>query len=802
MNTIKYFLFSVLFISASYAASGNMMFFHTTPEGVVRGDEAKIEVMLSGAGSEVYDLRLFYREAGDIDYKSVRMKQEGLLYVARIGTEPFTTGQMQYYIGYEGALGETGTLPEETAEMNPYLMTIAPARSLKQSGPVEIVILSPLPDEAVSGDEIMVAVSVYSEEEKIEYANTKVVIDGVNIRSNLDFSEGLVTFTPPPGYNIRSGYHNVEIQVFNAEGNMVGKKEWAFQSSGSTRTETNSFVRGSAFLENRYQEIAKNSDNFFRGGAEVSGNYTDLEYDARLVFSSEESPDRQPVNRYTARLRYNFSPSNNIYLNAGDINPYFNPLVLMDKRLRGLQTGLAFGFFTFDYVTGQLVRGIEGRTDTLTSAVSGLEDIIPTGGVYEQNMWGIRPGFRFGDNVWWTLNLINAKEEPNSIQIGGNVKESVSMGTDLNMNFDRRRILIDASVNASINNSNAALETVTWDTLLKYNPDLEGEDAAKQAWDFLESTGWLSMTTGLNPIPSLAMQFDATFRYYNNNLKLQYYLLDKNFASPGNPYLLKDVAGFQISDNIRLVENQVFLTLYYKNYTTNRSLDLEATSNNEFGAAVSYFPFTNLPSLTVGYSGLSRSNDVPASDTLLYMIDNSTQRLYFNTSYKMDISGTRNTLMLNFSNYGREDANYPTSQSDFNLYGIGLRTNFNFPLTTRINYSSSENDIGTESSGNKSNTTVSTILLGVDYAMSGFGPGDYFKPFINYRIQNVTTESNSALGQSTFETGRNNYTIGFAYQSPKLGILSLRFDQISYSDNNNIIDYSDSILNARYTYSF
>jgi hypothetical protein len=798
MRTLNYFLCSFLIISSAFAASGSMMFYHNSPEGVVRGDKAKIEVMLSGAGSEVYELQLFYREVGDHDYKSIRMKQEGLLYIALVNTEPFTTGQMQYYIGYEGALGETGTMPEEMAAMNPFMMQIAPARSLQQAGPVEIVVLSPLPDDAVSGDDIMIAASVISEEEKIAYSNSRVIIDGVNIRTNLEFSEGLITFTPPPGYNIRAGYHNVEIQVFNSAGEMVGNKEWSFQSSGSTSVQTNSFFRGSAFLEDRYQEIASISDNFFRAGAEVSGNYEDLEYDGRLVFSTEEESSRQPVNRYGAKLRYNFSPYNNVYLHLGDINPYFNPLVLMDKRIRGLQAGLAFGFFTFDFVTGQLVRGISGKVDTLSSGE--LDDVIPVGGVYEQNMWGVRPGFRFGESVWWTLNLINAKEEPGSIEIGSNVKESVSVGTDLNMNFDRRRILIDASFNSSINNTNAGLETVSWDTLVKYNADLAGNSGAEQAWNFLESTGWLSMTTGLNPVPSAAMQFDATFRYFDNNLKLQYYLIEKNFASPGNPYLLKDMSGFQVSDNIRLVENQVFLTLYYKNYTTNRSTKEEATANNELGASVSYFPFAKFPSLTVGYSSLSRSNDVSPSDTLLYRVDNSTRRLYFNTSYNMDISGTSNTIMLNYSNYGRDDQIYTTSQSDFNLYGIGLRTNFKIPLTTRINYSNSENDIGSETSLNQSTTSVSTLLFGIDYAFNGFGSGDFFKPFIDYRLQQVKTESTSTTSQSGFETSRNNYTIGFAYQSPKMGILSFRYDHISY--DNTVINYSDSILNARYTYSF
>jgi hypothetical protein len=81
--------------------------------------------------------------------------------------------------------------------------------------------------------------------------------------------------------------------------------------------------------------------------------------------------------------------------------------------------------------------------------------------------------------------------------------------------------------------------------------------------------------------------------------------------------------------------------------------------------------------------------------------------------------------------------------------------------------------------------------------MSGFRGGDVFKPFVNFRLQNVKTKSNSL----DIETGRNNYTIGLAYQSPTMGILSIRWDQITYN-NKNYLDFNDTILNARYSYNF
>jgi len=307
---------------------------------------------------------------------------------------------------------------------------------------------------------------------------------------------------------------------------LVGQKEWSFRASSGAMTVGKSFLRGNVFLENRYQDILENQDNFFRAGGYLKGRYNALDYTGRLVYSSEESDERQPVNRYAAELQYNFSERNNIYLKGGDLTPYYNPLTFYTKRVRGVQTGLAFGFFTFDFIYGQLNRAIEGRLriDSLATGDPNnpvVTDTLVSSGTFSENVMAFRPGFRFGDNVSWLLNLIKVKEDKNSIKYGGNVKESIALGTDLNMNFDNRRIQFYGSVQTSINNSNAGLEEVEYDSLAKINEDLKDNDAARSYWDFLKSTGMISMTTGLNPLPSLAMSFETTLRYFNNSLNLK-----------------------------------------------------------------------------------------------------------------------------------------------------------------------------------------------------------------------------------------------------------------------------------------
>jgi len=68
---------------------------------------------------------------------------------------------------------------------------------------------------------------------------------------------------------------------------------------------------------------------------------------------------------------------------------------------------------------------------------------------------------------------------------------------------------------------------------------------------------------------------------------------------------------------------------------------------------------------------------------------------------------------------------------------------------------------------------------------------DEFRPFVNLVFQNVKFAET--------DSKRNNYTFGLSYRNPQLGILSLRYDSISYG---TVVDYTDSILNARYQYNF
>lgn len=791
MRVIYSFIFIIVFSCFIFANNPEFAFYHDVPINVIKGENARIELTLNNINShssDYRDIQVLYREMGSDRFKAVSMKEEGFSYFANLNTKNINTGQIEYYFAFRDRYGNISTLPGEMPQLNPYTMNVIPEQVQTQSANFEVVILSPELNETVPDNEIVIAASVLGGETEIDFDQSRLFIDGVNVSTLAEFDNGIVTFAPD---NIREGRHNIELQLYNSDGDLIQNKEWAFRASKSGMKIEKVNYRGSLFLDNRSQNISENSDNFFTGGGYFKGNYSNLDFYTRLIISSEESNEIQPVNRYSAELRYNFSPLNNIYLKGGDFTPYYNPLVFQDRRVRGIQTGLEFGFFTFDFLYGQTNREIEGSQDVISSP----GDTLTSNGIYSENIIAYRPGFRFGENVQWNLNLVNAKEDAESIELGGNVKESVVFGTDLSMNFDKRRVTFEGSFQASIQNSDAGGPELEWEDLVKIDSSLADESGAESAFNFIKNSGFLTATAGLSPLPSFAMQFDLYLRYFRNNFKFTYLNIERDFASAGNPYLLKDISGLYFFDNVRLFENQVFLNLFFKTYKNNLADDKYSTDNSEIGATVSYFPAGNYPSVTLGYTSYSRSNGVTDADTAsmpyLYIEDNSTQQVNFSTSYNLYLNKIKNTLLLNITNYVRDDIGNSLSNSNFSSFMVGVRSTFDFPLTTKLSFAQSSSEVG----DTLSTTDISRYNLNLEYKFFNLIDVDVLKPFFNLSIQNLDYGDAGTVD-------RNNYAAGLVYQSSIYGVFSLKYYQISYKSVFTDKTIDDTIFNLRYEYLF
>lgn len=772
---IIFYVIGFLWIQSALA----IQFFHNEPAPVLLGETIKVELTYTDSQQPVSNVVLFYRMQGDPNFRSLRMRQEGMILLSEINSAKLYPGNLEYYFAYQDSYGGVNYLPANNPEQNPFQLKILPAKSdISVSGASLFIplLLTPSPGEVLEPDELLIAFSVPFELNPDELSY-KLFIGGVDVSRMLAREGNLISFSPK---TIRSGLHNAELKIFNSNGKLVGKNHLSFRVSGAPSKKKAFESNTRIFFDNRYQDIQTRSDNYYRGGVHFNSSYKKFDIRAHALISSEENYSGQPVNQYAAQVSYIFNERNTIYLKGGDFTTNYDPLSFWEKRIRGIGVGFRTSYFDFDYSTGQNFRAVEGKIDT-----SGT---ISRYGTYKQSFSSFRPQFNFGRHFSWAFNLINSKDDPGSVDYAANAKEALVIGSSMALNLDKKRIIFEGSFQGSIQNVNAGADKIEFDSLAA-DYDLTGSDRdrAESFVNFLDKTNFLSLTEGLSPFPSLAMQFETQLRYFGQNLKVTYKRIDGNFTSPGNPYLQKDIAGFYLSDNIRLLENQVLLNLYYNAFAENLSKDEAKTDNRSLGGSISYFPFSKLPSITLSYGNQTRNN-TDTSSTFMNVEDNRHQRFGISSSYNFNISTVRNTIMFNASKFQRTDEIYKDRQSDLILFSIGIRNRFEFPLTTRLNFSQSGTDIGSDSS--KVVTDVQTLQFSSDYSIRNFWGESELKPYLNIRIQNIV---------GTTDTRRNNYSAGLYLRNTGYGNVSLRYDFIDYGDT---YDWNDTIISARYDVAF
>ncbi len=675
-------------------------------------------------------------------------------------------------------------------------------RPVQPENSIEILLLAPEPNEVIPSDEFVLALSVPLQANALQDLNYRLFINNVDVSRLLNVEGNLIYFIPK---TIRGGVHNARFELTNENGRLLGTKEVLFRISGEPSTGKGFNSRTSFFVDNRYQQLSETTNNYLRGGLDFYASYKKFDFQSRVLLSSEEAPGRQPINQYAAQMRFNFSTRYFMYLKGGDFSTNYDPLVFWEKRIRGVGFGFYSSFLDLDITYGRAVHDVEGRAVTDTTVLQSgdpnadnivvVRDSVTSVGMYRRDFLAIRPQIHIGPRLSLAFNLVNGKDDPNSIKYGGNPKEALVGGTSLRIEFDPNRFIVTGSLQASMKNEDAA-NPIEFDTLAnRYDLSDSEKETAESLVNFFEDYGFLTLTQGLSPIPSFAMQFETHIKYFNHYLRASYKSIGAEYTTPGNPYLLKDTKGFYISDNIRMLNNQLFVTLHYKQYEDNISQEEAKTDNRDYGGSISYFPFKNLPSISLNYSNHTRKNDLarqgidPAA-SLFYIEDVIMQRIGISTSYDFNTGTIRNTASFNFSNYLRDDAVYDSRQSNLSLFTVALRNRFSFPLTSRFSFAKTSSEFGKNES--LQSTDIQKMSAGLDYLFRDLFLDSSFKPYVSVSIQNIEN-------RNTQNFKRTNYGAGFYFSNPVVGNLSLRYDYIDFGSR---YDWVDSIVSTRYELNF
>ena len=827
MRIVQSFSILLLFCSWLFSSSSYFDMDHQVPEQAIIGEPLKLEISNFNNTQGIYDARIFYKTQGMVDYQSIEMQQKGYIFSASIPTTKMDPGELEYYFAFQTS-GAINYYPEQAPDLNPFHVSLLASGSGAQQpvgGGMDIILLSPELDEVISPDDFMVAISIPVSPDEMNNYRFSLLLGGVDQSDLLEQEGNLIIFSPKM---IRGGLHNAEFKVFDQNDQVVGEKTFSFQVSAAPSTNKGLNARTSVFMDNRYHSISENSENLFRGGISHTSSYQKFDFQALILVSSEESYDRQPVNQFGGQLRYNFTPTMNLYLKGGDFSTNYDQLVFWEKRVRGIGVGYNSKFFDLDFTYGQTKKAVEGE-----AAVDSTQS--QSNGTYKQSFIAVQPTFKYAEYFRWGFNFVNSKEDTNSIQYGGNAKEALVLGTTIGLNLHKNRIQFSGSVQASMKNENTRGKIANFDSLADYL-ELSGgdKDAAKALYNFIDGTGFLTISQGLSPFPSIAMRFQTQLKYFNQVFQFTYKDIEAEYTTPGNPYLMKDVRGFYINDKIRLIGNQLFLNLYFNSYQDRISQGDGKTDNAQYGATISYYPFRNLPGVSVTYgkhdreNGLAKDGVVPTAEMLQRIEDTETQRINFSTSYKFTTSSVENDATISYSNYTRDDNVYKdmfahlSSQSEFNIFTIGIRNKFSFPLISKISFSKTSVLFGkVDESRNldfRTDQNINKINLGLSYKLHKIYLNGDLMPFVNFSHQTIKTVRPKLLYPDYDENdpyayripdgverddkkdyARLNYSFGFNFQTTQYGVFTFRFD---YIDNGEGYGWNDSILSTGYELNF
>ncbi|MEJ2634687.1 MAG: hypothetical protein P8184_05290 [Calditrichia bacterium] len=754
-----------------------------------------LELTISNfSGSSIREIQVLYKYSDDSHFRARSMNNEGFRYYANLRLDQSETGMVEYYFIIRYMDGGEEPFPGGAPLSNIYRTAVQQMRNYGD----DIVIVNPDPETRVSANDVVITASFARFSTMVDVEKSKMYLDTWDVSKYLAKFSDFVTFAPK---KVPLGQHKIRLELYDSNSDLIASREWSFTATPPrvTQASESAFnLSGSFFAEARRENLRSGLSvaDYNQGALQFQGNYSSLRFGGRAYLSNQEQIGRQHVNRFSGFVRFDFWNHRFIRLNAGDAYPDFSPLILQNILVRGGLASLNLKFMNLDFAYGETLRPVEGYGRTETDTASGNNRVVvERGGTFKRDILAIRPSFGAGDNFRLGLTFLKGADDTSSIIYGTDPKENAAAGADLFLGMDQQRIVLQGNFNVSAYNRNIRGGTMAFDSLSSVIEDISAGE--KNYYNFVKN--FITANQFLNLRPGLAYRVNIQVRYFRNNLNLTYESVDEGYYSLGQPYLLRDNRGFNISDNMTLLKNQVFLNLGYRQYHDNlQNLKTTTTTNRNIYVNISYFPLGNFPELSLAYNNYNRENDLPTDSigSILYRPENNqTNSISFSTGYRFNFLKYKNRAGLNLTSYRRTDIyNYSESSSDY--MALNVRTEYNIPLQTIIEFVLQQSETGT-ATPRGSSLDLTSFGGGIQYAFKNILTTDQLSIRAYAQVGKLT--SIYKIASSSLNYNRNYFNLRANYSIPSLGSIGLAADILSFSGDRN---YQDYIYSARYEYNF
>lgn len=656
---------------------------------------------------------LAYRPLGQTDFRAMEMVMAGNSATVTLPGSVTSSPSIEYYLilTIRGKEAQE-TFPIENPTQQPLRVDLQPASSMRN----RIVILSPDRDERITKEDLLITFSLLNVDTTVDRAATRILIDGADL-SSLAVSAGDLYVLKPENMAVplESGVHSVSVVLRDRQGNPVDSTRWAFTITGGLlmpvpMAKSPWLYNGSVQLETRNENIQKEVTPYNRATVDASGSYDLFRAKGHLYVTNEEKDTRQPQNRY-------FIGGESPWLNIGygDNYPVFPDLIMNGRRVRGVTGNLTLNKFNLDITHGDIIRRIESDTirtfpqDSLAAEQARNPGLYPglydpatsrwaffSSGTFNRDLTVIHPSFgeREGSHIGFTY--LKSSDDIGSIRYGVRPQENVVFGSDLFLTYDRHRVEFSGQAAFSGTNdditggtfSNAQIDSLYADYSESQRTTI------RRLRDFFSR--FITVNQNLVPlgekgVPTLSYETALSLNYLNNYFKAGYLRHGDSYESFGQTFLQPDIQGFNISDRMRLVESQLMLTGGFERLQDNTASTKPATTTSmTVNGGVSYYPRTELPSMTLSYVYVSNDDGRDLSDSV-WAISDRTNRVFVQLG-KSFMYGIRQNALLSVSTSVRDDRtirNRDTKNTGITLSDAGT---FTIPLqvSMSITYNSSK----------------------------------------------------------------------------------------------------------------
>ena len=381
-----------------------------------------------------------------------------------------------------------------------------------------------------------------------------------------------------------------------------------------------------------------------------------------LLLSSEGSDVRQNINQLGLHPGWSWGQ-----LHLGDFSETVSEYTMQGTRIRGAGVDLSPGLLRFSVQGGRAQRAIAAGLDAA---------------VYRRTIVAGRLGIGHDDGSFIELQLLKAKDDPNSVesdlvvidtllvdtipealrpQYETTPQENLVGGIAGQLSLFRRALLVSAEGAAGLTSRDVRSREI----------DADSVDVPA----FLAGV----FPTRTSTHADYAYRVDGTLALRALSLRGGYEYLGAGYSSLGLAYLMNDRRSYQLGGALRLLENRVQLQAQY-NHQNNNLLGqkLETTSRNT--ASVNLMTrWSSRVTTTIGVLQNVVANDA-AIDT--FLVDNRSRALTASVFVQQNLFGRPGVLSLAYAVHQMTDGNTVLPVPGVQMHNI--TTSMQVPLTEHV----------------------------------------------------------------------------------------------------------------------